>query len=68
MHKEREEMRKLGARPDARRDRYAVPEFIPKGSLIMIDLTRVTSPPSLRPASGSISYSVTTNSGAGIEA
>lgn len=34
----------------------------------MIDLTRVTSPPSLRPASGSISYSVTTNSGAGIEA
>ena len=31
-------------------------------------MTRVTSPPSLRPATGSVTYTVTTNSGAGIEA
>ena len=33
--------RNLGAKVDKKRDRYAAPDFIPRGSLVELDLTEV---------------------------
>jgi hypothetical protein len=34
---------------------------------LIVELTEISSPPSLRPAVGSISYKIRTNSGSGVE-